>query len=361
MKYIYPIRLVNLYRTSIIVGLVILLLLSNTSVHAYKLLDSCNGKETKWSYPTSVKLTCINFLNTWWGEDFRTACRSWSTIDKSIFNVYTNYSNNGKVSSNNKRNEVYFGPLDDESVLGTTFIRYNCKKGKIKNADIVFNTDVSWTDEQSWSHDNPDAPPYCFESVALHEIGHVAGLDHENEIIATMNSFYPHGGPFHGYNYGDYSIVLSWYVWGDDCQGCRHLYPSEYGGDSDIAVSAMKQTDYGYSGNVSNTTYADNDIPLYFEFTTTVLGGENFSTRTYAYLSVDTVLSADDFKSSAIYVGAGYYPGDTITHESVFYFGRTYPKPGYYYIIVDAEGDEDSDSFNNSATLPTPVYVNMVE
>lgn len=69
--------------------------------------------------------------------------------------------------------------------------------GGVNNADVLFNRNVA----RGWTSADPGfvfmgqptsgAGPINFNSVAMHEFGHVLGLNHENRrTLATMNSIY---------------------------------------------------------------------------------------------------------------------------------------------------------------------------
>lgn len=68
--------------------------------------------------------------------------------------------------------------------------------------DVVYNELYTWCDSAMASNPGcrgPAAPPgfpqgYSIGQVTVHEFGHVIGFKHEDEYIATMNTFYPAGG-----------------------------------------------------------------------------------------------------------------------------------------------------------------------
>lgn len=78
-----------------------------------------------------------------------------------------------------------FGDVDGrDGTLGETTYHYN--QGAITHADIVFDASERWAQagRQILSADG-----IKFVLVALHEIGHSLGLDHENDVPAIMNAY----------------------------------------------------------------------------------------------------------------------------------------------------------------------------
>lgn len=109
--------------------------------------------------------------------------------------------------TNAKMKAIYgleWGPI----TLATCITR--SVNGVIVEADVLVNAAKKWTldDETVWD----GGAAADFKQTMVHELGHAAGLDHNFNWVATMN--YPEdawrGVPF---------------VFGDDAEGLRRLYP----------------------------------------------------------------------------------------------------------------------------------------
>lgn len=104
----------------------------------------------------------------------------------------------------------------DESIAGLTATRFGTDaEGNVipVGADILFNG-VSW----AWTLEGGDVylanPRLNADSVVLHELGHVTGMDHEYTLVASTMFF--------AYIGGDWQGSLS----GDDRRGLCENYPS---------------------------------------------------------------------------------------------------------------------------------------
>ncbi len=81
-----------------------------------------------------------------------------------------------------------FGMNFGTNALAVTLLSY--RNGNMEETDTVFNKAISWD-----SYGGPLTPPvFDFHRVAIHEFGHVLGLDHPDEatpkqnVVAIMNS-----------------------------------------------------------------------------------------------------------------------------------------------------------------------------
>jgi hypothetical protein len=134
------------------------------------------------------------------------------------FSFFTFQGNNGAGGATNDGvNEVFFdssfgGQQLDANTLAITSYSYDPSSGAMNEADTVFNSNVTWN-----SYRGPLASNAVdFRRVAMHEMGHILGLDHPDTngqtVDAIMNS-----------QIGDRDTLS-----GDDIAGGQSLYSGAF-------------------------------------------------------------------------------------------------------------------------------------
>ena len=156
--------------------------------------------------------------STSWGDVFEGALATWNLYTGPVaFQVVRNSP--APIGDNNNQNNVFFsdtifGRAFGTQTLAVTTDWYFPSTGRRSEADVVFNTKWTWN-----SYRGPlrlaSSTAYLaeFRRVALHEAGHVLGLDHPDDhgqsISALMNS-----------TESDLDSLTA-----DDIAGVRSLYP----------------------------------------------------------------------------------------------------------------------------------------
>lgn len=138
--------------------------------------------------------------STTWAAAFEAVMKEWSdktefefVIDKSYVDPCAGYSRNEGGSfpngAGNSKNSADFGATvcgNDfgSSVLAITLTTAdggNLGFNHLREADIIFNSRYSWD-----IYNGPRTAAIDFGRVALHELGHALGLDHESTAVAIM-------------------------------------------------------------------------------------------------------------------------------------------------------------------------------
>ncbi|WP_027134879.1 matrixin family metalloprotease [Geminicoccus roseus] len=319
---------------------------SAAQAYAY---TTCSGVPVKWQRGwTNLSINTVSLPpGSVWDIRFQNAMARWNNVKGSGFNFYFLRDTDGTYSNTNGVTEIYFA-RNLGTALAVTFFRWQCSSRNIIETDIGFNLNYSWT-TSPLSYDSLGSP-YSFESVALHELGHSLGLNHEDRWLATLNSFYPNSGPV---GYGK-----EWDPLADDRAGARFLYPDGTT-EVDLAASDFKRTGAGTSGLTSSSLAAVRGATAVMEQTF-----HNFSTsrRTFNigfYLSTNDIISTGD-RLLGTNTGAWADPGVSVT------FSRTLAIPGnvspgrYWLGFIldrDAQHAEDREG-NNALAMPRPITIN---
>lgn len=330
----------------------LLLTVAVSSAHAYS-YRTCSGNKIKWNSGwTNMYISTTSFpAGSVWDSRLQNAMWHWNNVKGAGFNFYVGRDTDGTHNSSNGRNEVYFTGLAG-GTLAVTLKRYHCYwffgwRYGIDETDIGFNSSLSWT---PWTlNPNNLGSPYNLEGIALHELGHALGLNHENRWMATLNSYYPTSGPLGYYQ--------EWDPHADDRQGVRFLYPDGTT-ETDIAGSVFRRTGSGSSGLVTSPITATRGSYVTIQWT---FGNQSTSTRSFNtgfYLSTNSYISIYDRLLGTNY-GAWGSPGYTGTFSRTLYI-PTSVTPGTYYLgyLVDnnfaiAEAVES----NNYVAIPRLITI----
>jgi hypothetical protein len=171
--------------------------------------DTFGGKPVRWpAYRATVYHDASTFTGAFVGE-LKAALAVWSNVSGSSF-VYTHggASPSSDVrDSNNGNTDVYFDALPPFG-LAVTIVN-SIQSADITERDIAFNSTLRWTTNAT---NTANGPP-DFRTVAIHELGHVLGLRHENFAPSVMGT-------------GKDPAFAQHQLLADDVLAMRFLYPA---------------------------------------------------------------------------------------------------------------------------------------
>ncbi|TKB44713.1 matrixin family metalloprotease [Thalassotalea mangrovi] len=206
---------------------------------------SCNGDQGALHWPDGLATISLADLSFPPGSGYRNtaiaAIESWNQIIGSNLN-YTITSDNFTDSSlGDGINKIYFSSDLDDDTLGITQFEYYQSRCELSEADISLNTNYQWLTENknpALTQQDINARRHNLQSVLVHEIGHMSGLDHETGNLPVPSNLRPSApGPSVGHNYQRIPVA-------DEVAGIRGLYPGNDKG-LDLAVSLYRSSSDG--------------------------------------------------------------------------------------------------------------------
>lgn len=291
----------------------------------------CDGQRVKWASNPFIRASYISFpAGTVWAYAMQEAVDRWYQTPGNRW--YTAAYGDTMVGLENGENEVWFTSDDDllDGAPARNFREWSCGSHEIEETDSVFDSRKPFTT----SHYKPDLSPYGgpfrpFQTVAIHELGHGLGLEHEADEYNVMGVDRKH---IHANG-----ATATAYVGEDAAYGVAAiygLYPDPY---EDLSVTHWKYAGYGNSGGYSVharprlfdgagnllASYTDNGEPRYVvqrgqqvqaEFTYENSGANSQNTIIDFHLSPDQYISGSDPWIGAYYLTLHRGNANTYTH-----------------------------------------------
>lgn len=193
-----------------------------------------------------------------WGASAEDALNLWSAqIATSKFAIVRDST--ATQAARNRVNNVFFsnsiyGEAWGSGVLAVT-LTYSNSAGQSTECDVIFNSTIGWDSYRGSLRYSSSGAVYDFHRVALHEFGHVLGLDHPDQagqsVAAVMNS----------------RITNLDALTNDDIAGAQSLYGASIGAATAPVITTQPSSRTAIMGsNVSFTVAATSSGAMTYQW-----------------------------------------------------------------------------------------------
>jgi len=309
---------------------------------------------TMWSYARKAKTVPIVYNP--WPNSFPEWCRFHDQYALSRWNVYCNIfqvmTATGNWAWENNRFDMcgfptnqtmidQFGAGWGANTLAICWRRWD--NSGILEADIAVNPAFSWTTTPFAAYSNTNL--HYLPQTMTHEVGHSWGLDHQFNVLSTMN-YLPH-------RFRSYDLLFM-----DDILAVRHAFPAQSVNRTDLGVYLFNANGFqsAIESTVSQTNVVTGSNVTIGNIVIENIGTSNSVAPTLDWYLVPTIGSWS----------GNYYVGST-THGSLnsgnwFLTSRTLTIPagipnGTYYFAAFVTNANDSVGSNNSSWLSRQIFV----
>ncbi len=159
--------------------------------------------ETRWasgivtmSYNFPISGLLLNNTNSW-DSNAESVMQEWSSVLDEVRFISRGFSGAGQDAGDAMNNMLFDDNVGGDpfgnDILAITLTRAS-SAGVTVETDVIFNNQVDWNAYDGAIRIGPTGRPlYDFRRVALHELGHVLGLDHPDDacgqqVPSVMNS-----------------------------------------------------------------------------------------------------------------------------------------------------------------------------
>lgn len=229
-------------------------------------------------------------------------------------------------------------------------------RARLAEADILFNPNprdpfgfpTFWDTALNPAPPHPQGP-FNVTLVAIHEHGHAFGLEHEDDVMATLNAFYPNSGVL-----GNDNDV---HPHADDVLADRAGYGTPVT-SRDFAASTFRRTGAGTSDVIPAPFATNRNAFVGFQFTVENRGTTNQSgVQVRFVLSPDRVITAGDFQVGTTTLSINSGVSSTLTANVLIPANAPTGNQFLGWVMDPTNTVAESDEGNNAVALTAPTNV----
>ncbi|WP_394173924.1 hypothetical protein [Thalassotalea litorea] len=333
---------------------------------------TCNNGQGALHWPNGLATISLSEVSFPPGSAFHQAAvfalESWNNVIGSNLQYAITSDSFSSSSLGDGINKVYFSDDLDSDTLGITQFEYYQSSCEFAEADISLNSSYSWLAENKdpiLTQQDLNLRRHNIQSVLIHEIGHMSGLDHETGNLPAPSNLRPSSpGPSVGHQYLRVPVA-------DEIAGLRDLYTSNQNG-LDLAITLYQSS--------TNGRY---NVPLPKPTSTQIKQGKSIDIS-FVYLDLGNIksnamasfylLASDDYDNQGFRADlhqpiAQHFISPTVNHSEsqrinkrlVMPFSDDYPL-GLYKIIIDIQPNSNETDVNpNNNYTPFHHIITLIE